>query len=322
MVIEVFRELARQLILITLILALCFTVTFLLQGRSEALALLETTVVRMKGPWVWTFGWGLVWIICRQGRQLPATLNELLRTNDVMASVTARMERSTLHRHALPYTIPITALGIGLTYAYGIPHSGAAFLMILVGISSIYYAGAFILFHLIEVTMSFHHIFKSVDRIEFQSTYSPLHLENLTSYLALTTTLGLIAVYAGFRGTLTAGFELSNEIWRVFLSTPLILFLPGTLFFNYYPRFVLRKIVQHKVLENLKRLGTSNEFDTRSIILEMKESVLLGSQILPFVDYKSLPSYIIAVVFASSFVYNSDPEIRAFFSYFLDINSN
>src|SRR5207302_1611087 len=94
-------------------------------------------------------------------------------------------------------------------------------------------------------------------RVEFRQIYSPLNLENISSYLAITTVIGLISIYAGFRGTVTAGFQFQHEVWRVFLLTPLILFVPGTLFYDYYPRYVLRKIVQHKVFELMMRLGAS-----------------------------------------------------------------
>jgi len=132
-----------------------------------------------------------------------------------------------------------------LTTTYGIPNSGFAYYVIFVGVCAIYYIAAFLLCHFVEVIFAFHELFESMETVEFRRVYSPLHLENLTSYLAMTTALGLVAIYAGFRGTLTAGFHFHHEAWKLFLSTPLILFLPGTLFYNYCPRYVLRKILQY-----------------------------------------------------------------------------
>jgi hypothetical protein len=194
-------------------------------------------------------------------------------------------------------------------------------ILIFLGVCSIYYIAAFLLFHFVEITLAFNQLFESMGSVEFKRIYSPLHLENLTNYLAITTTLGLIAIYAGFRGTLTAGFEFHNETWRTFLSIPVILFLPGTLFYNYYPRYVLRKILQHKVFRTMEKLGASEERDVKSLLLDLKEAAVLDSQILPFLDYKTLPSYLIAVLFAVSLAYSNDPALRTFINYLFNLGS-
>src|SRR5207302_8416576 len=152
-------------------------------------------------------------------------------------------------------------------------------------------------------------------RVEFRQIYSPLNLENISSYLAITTVIGLISIYAGFRGTVTAGFQFQHEVWRVFLLTPLILFVPGTLFYDYYPRYVLRKIVQHKVFELMTRLGASDGSDASGLVDKLQRAAATNSQILPFVDYKTLPSYLIAILFVISLAYNNDPTVRAFVQY-------
>lgn len=292
-----------------------------MQGQEVALRLIDTAVVRMKGPWVWTFGYGLASFVTLRGRFLPAVLDGLLVTNEVTLSAMARIERSTHHRNALRYTVPITILGIFLTAVYGIPNKGVGQILIFLGVCSIYYIAAFLLFHFVEITLAFNQLFESMGSVEFKRIYSPLHLENLTNYLAITTTLGLIAIYAGFRGTLTAGFEFHNETWRTFLSIPVILFLPGTLFYNYYPRYVLRKILQHKVFRTMEKLGASEERDVKSLLLDLKEAAVLDSQILPFLDYKTLPSYLIAVLFAVSLAYSNDPALRTFINYLFNLGS-
>jgi hypothetical protein len=294
---------------------------WLVDGRQAAIGLIETTILRMKGPWVWTFGVGLASFVMDRGRVLAAALNGVLVSNEVTAAVTARIDRSTRHRYAYRFTIPITLLGVFLTHMYGIPNRGIAYTMLFIGLCSIYYIGAFLLCHLIEVIFAFHMLFESMDEVEFRRVYSPLHLENLTSYLSVTTILGLISIYAGFRGTVTAGFEFQHEVWRIFLVTPLILFVPGTLFYDYYPRYVLRKILQHKVFRVMERLGASDEMDARSLLLDLRESSALSSQILPFVDYKTLPSYLIAVLFVISLAYNNDPAVRAFVEYITNLGS-
>lgn len=299
----------------------CSLIIWIAQGQNALLGFIDTVVVRMKGPWVWVFGYGLASFITHRGRLLPTVLAGLLVPNEVTLSVMARIERSTHHQNALHYTIPITVLGIFLTVMYGIPNQGIGYVMIFLGVCSIYYIAAFLLFHFVEITLAFNELFEHMDAVEFKRVYSPLHLENLTNYLALTTALGIIAIYAGFRGTLTAGFAFHGGEWRIFLSTPLILFLPGTLFYNYYPRYVLRKILQHKVFRTMERLGDTEQQDVKSLLLDLKETAVLNSQILPFLDYKSLPAYMLAIFFAVSLAYHNDPAVKTFVNYVLNFGS-
>jgi hypothetical protein len=321
-VIAAFKALAKQLLIISVIIAFAATVVLLIDGKAAALALLTTAVVGMKGPWVWTTGYGLASFVTDRGRSLPATINGFLEPNDVSATLTARIERSTIHRCALRYTVPITVLGFFLTCVYGIPNQGIAYVFILAGVCAIYYVAAFLLCHFVEFILAFQGMFDAIDGVEFRTIYSPLHLENLASYLSITTGIGLVAIYAGFRGTLTAGFQFKNEVWRAFLSTPLILFLPGTLFYNYYPRYVLRKIVQHRVFRAMERLSNAhNDLDAKKLLFEMKESAYLNAQILPFVDYKSLPSYLIAALFVINLAYSNDPAVQAFVKYIVGFGS-
>jgi hypothetical protein len=322
MLVAAFKSLSKQLLLITGILAICSLLVWAVDGQDSSVDFLEATIVKMKGPWVWTFGYGLASFITYRGRFLPASIVGVIVANEITAAAMARIQRSTYHRNALIYTLPTTFLGVLLTHFYGIPNSGISYYLIFAGICSIYYIAAFLLFHFVEVTGAFHNLFESMESVDFKAIYNPLHLENLTTYLALTTTLGLIAVYAGFRGTLTAGFEFRHEVWRSFLSTPLVLFLPATLFYNYYPRYVLRRVVQHKVFKAMERLGDADEQNAKALLLNLKECSFVNSQILPFLDYKSVPSYVIAVCFAISIAYNNDPVVQGFLKYLLNVGSN
>ena len=311
MVIAAFRWLGIQLIVICGMLGLFSILVWMANGREEAVNFIQTAVVRMKGPWVWTFGYGLAFFIMDRGRTLPAELKGVLVENEILAEVTARIDRSTRHRYAYPFTVPITILGIFLTYVYGIPNKGLGYFLLYFCVLLIYYIGGFLLFHFVQVIFAFELFFKKMDLVEFRPIYSPLHLENFTSYLAITSIIGLITIYAAFRGTVTAGFEFQREVWRIFLFTPIILFIPGTLFYDYYPRYVLRKIVQHKVFNLMARLGASDGSDARDLVGKLQDASAVNSQILPFVDYKTLPSYLLAIFFVISLAYNNDPAVKA-----------
>jgi hypothetical protein len=321
MLIAVFKALAKQLVVIASITAVAAALTWLAGGRSAAIELLDIGVARMKGPWVWVFGWGLASFVSARGRMVPLDINGLFEPGEATASVTGRVERATHHRNAWRYTVPITLVGMFLTAVYGIPTQGIGYWIILVMVCSIYYVAAFLLFYFVETTQAFDGLLEASTEVRFRRLYSPLHLENLTSYLAITTTIGVVAIYAGFRGTLTAGFRFHDEVWKSFLCLPLVLFLPGVLFYDYYPRYVLRKILQHRVFKTMERLGTCEDDEARSLVLDLKETVELNSQILPFLDYKSLPSYLLAIFFGISVAYNSDPAVKIFFKQLFRLGS-
>lgn len=322
MLIDAFRSLGRHMIVIATISVVAVFIALLFGGRQAATDIVDIGIVQMKGPWVWTFGYGLAAFVTRRGRLLPVDLDGVFESNETVASAAARIYQATRHRRALKCTIPVTLLGVVLTAMYRIPTSGIAYAILFVMTCSIYYVAAFLLFHFVEVTLAFDQLLEGGSAVQFRRVYSPIHFENITSYLSLTTALGLIAIYSGFRGTLTTAFQFDNEIWKTFLTVPLVLFLPGTLFYNYYPRYVLRKILQHKVFETMQRLGVADDLSARSLVVDLKETVALNSQILPFLDYKSLPAYLLAISFGISLAYNSDPAVKRFIQFLIGLGSH
>lgn len=312
MAVVAFKCLGRQLLLICVIITACAGLSWLVDGKKEALGLLKTAVWGMKAPWVWTFGWGLAGIVAIRGRMLPVALDGVLVSNEHTVAAMARIEQSTMHQKAWRYTVPITCFGVFFTHMYGIPNGGIAHWLIFAGVCSIYYVAAYLLSHFIGMINAFDIIAKAVADVEFKRVFSPLSLESLTTYLATTTILGVMSIYSGFRGTLTAGFQFHDDVWRIFLVTPLILFLPGTLFYNYYPSYVLRKVVQFKVLKTMERLGSSDDHEARSLFLDLRENIATSSRILPFVDYKTVPSYLLAIGCGISMAYSGDPVVKEF----------
>lgn len=267
----------------------------------------------MFGLAIWTLGCGLVVFMRREASTLTQALAAMLVSSNVTAAAISTIDRSRYQREALPFTLPITTLGILLALGYGAPHHGASHWILTLLIVWVHYIAAMLLAHFVAILTAFHELYRRMDEVRFRDHFSPLHTENLISYMSITTTIGILAVYAGFRGTLTAGFQFRHEALQAFLTTPLILFLPATLFYNFYPRHVLRKIVQHRIFEMMRRLGEAKPEDAKETLLEIRGAIELNNEILPFFDYKSLPSYLVAVVFALSVIYNHDPQVKEFF---------
>lgn len=322
MLLTAFKWLAIQFVVISLLLLSIWAALSTIYGGTYGQKFLEITITGMIAPWVWTFGYGLMTFIMTSGKSVANELNQIFEPGEEIAKATIRIEKSTLHRSALLLTLPVTILGALLTFMYRVPHYGASYYLITTAVISIYYVASYILFHFLGVLSAFHGLYENMPSVRLNRYLSPLHLDNLMNYFSLTTVIGALAIYCGFRGTLTAGFEFRHEVWRVFLTTPLILFLPVTLFYNFYPRYVLRKIIQYRLLVYMNKLTESNIDDAKSLLLDIRTVAMVNSQMLPFVDYKSLPSYIVAIVFVITLLLNNDPVVKSFFKLVLGLGGN
>ncbi len=289
-------------------------------GGDDAVALLELIVLDMLGVWVWTFGWGLAAFARAEGLGFANDLRLVFDNESELSPVISRIEDGVSHRRALVATAPITLLGFILTLGYGVPLVGVGKWLVVFGITAIYYVAAFLLWSFASTTRAFHYLYSAVDRVGFRPAMNPLFLENVLTYLSITTVVGVLAIYTGFRGTVTANFDYEYEALRTLLVTPLVLFLPATLFYNFYPRYVLRRLVQHKVFATMTRL--TQESNSRDLVLQLKELGLTNAQVLPFVDYKSLPSYVISILFVVSLAYHNDPAVKSFFGYLLGLETD
>lgn len=143
MMIAAFKWLGIQLVVICVMLGVFSCLVLVINGREDALGFLQTTVVGMKGPWVWTFGYGLAFFIMDRGRALPLALDGVLVPSELTTKVSQRIGASTYHKNALRYTVPLTLLGVFLTYAYGIPNRGLAYVLIYFCVLLIYYISGF-----------------------------------------------------------------------------------------------------------------------------------------------------------------------------------
>lgn len=319
MLFTAFKWLAIQFVAISLLLLAIWLVLSVIYGMDYGQRFLEITITGMIAPWVWTFGYGLMFFIMKSGKSLANELSQIFEPCEAISIATIKIEKSTLHKSALPLTLAVTVLGTLLTSMYRVPHHGMSYYLITVAVISIYYVGAYLLFHFVGVISAFHALYEDMPSVALRKATSPLHLDNLMNYLSLTTIIGALAIYCGFRGTLTAGFQFRHEVWKVFLTTPLILFLPVTLFYNFYPRYVLRRILQYRMLRYMNNLADSENDDAKSLLMEIKSIAMVSSQMLPFVDYKSLPSYIVAVIFVITLIMSNDPVVKTFFDLLLGL---
>ncbi len=315
MIFTLFKSLVYQLSVAVIIAIVAATTQLLLYNKDYALRFLEIAIIDMNGLGVWCFGVGLMFFVGKVGNMIAQELNETFQSSPSLFEIVAKIEKSTRHKDALILTAPIATLGGVIVLNCNVPHFGISSVFISIGVVFIYYTASYLLYHFFMIISAFHTMYKNIDGVHLESQLNSLHLENISSYLAQTSSVGLLAIYFGFRGTVTAGFIFSHPIWKFFLVTPLILFLPGTLFYNFYPRHVLKKLLRYKIFNKLMAIAANDDVDVKNAIVEIKGVSLMDAQVAPFVDYKNLPSYLIGVLFLMNIVYDYDPVIRSFFQF-------
>ncbi len=177
-------------------------------------------------------------------------------------------------------------------------------------------------------------MFKAVER-SIKNSYvnrkaPPLEYETINNFFAITATVGVFAIYFGFRGTLTANFQniAIQELYRKFLILPIALFLPITLVYSFYPRYVLKKIYDNDIigqirsLENLKEkslggnISVIERFELEKYISEIKEKLMAERNQLPILTYKDSPSLLLVILMLLQLIVQYDRVIGDFLKLF------
>lgn len=91
MLFSAFKSLSQQFLVISGLVVVCAVVAWLLNGRQAAVSLVDTAVIGMKGPWVWTFGFGLASFVAKRGRLLPLDINGVVVPSEVTAARRAEL---------------------------------------------------------------------------------------------------------------------------------------------------------------------------------------------------------------------------------------
>lgn len=244
--------------------------------------------------------------------------------------------------------IPIFIVGGGILYCCGYPLNGVPQFILWLTTSSLYYAGGLMVAYLYYTILLFKRLEVLHNEIILQKNTQLLELETFNFYQSLLFLSGMIALYFAFRGTLTANFTyvppgiISNVLdtfaskpvdysgIKLFLLYPLILFLPYALFGGFYIKYVLRKIYLSSIKNKLSEIdqlsdsftkitdqsASENEIDRviklRTAVLELKSKIIQDNKVLPLVNIKDSPSFILLIIIVVQFIYQNDKTISGF----------
>ena len=291
---------------------------------------MKAWVVDFDGILVGALGYGLLLFVRSQGKSILAQLNNLI---EVPPEHTEKI--LILHRRTTSWiwtsliSIPITSVGAIVLWNCQFPLTGFAHFYLGICSISIYFVASSILAFFVYTLALFNYI-ENESQGGLTTPLSGKHrtgmdLETIDSFFVITSTIGVAAIYLGFRGTLTAKFVNSPEVFKSLLILPTALYLPATLCFSFYPRYVLRKIAQCGILcriqefesdaEKLQPSTLKDGLELRKLILELKEKMVNEYKAMPLLGIKDAPSLTISLFFVIQFVFQKDSVVSDFFGH-------
>jgi hypothetical protein len=305
---------------------------YLLQGPSMAQELLRTWVVSFDGILVGAFGYGLMFFMRTTGRTLLAQLTNVLKLGE-----DDEKRLLDLHHRAVSWnwanlvSLPLTVVGAIILWSCGFPLQGFARWYLGVCSISIYYVASNMLAFFLFVLALFNFLedrsdLRAPTRLQARIE-SPMDLEALNGFFILTSTAGIVAIYLGFRGTLTANFINTPPVFKNMLILPILLYLPATLCYSFYPRYVLRQITQRDTimrihefeqkLETAAPAGFRGDLELKKLLLEVKEKMMAETSGPPLFGLKDVPSLTLSLLLLIQLTLEKDSVVAGFFDTFL-----
>lgn len=301
---------------------------YFLQGGEVASQFMRAWVVDFNGIVVGAFGYGLLWFVHKNGKPVLAQLQNIMSFSDEVAVDLMKLHcRATSWRHAMYIAAPLTALGGFVMWSCKFPLTGFAHYYLATCSISIYFVASSTLAFYLFTMHEFNYLERIIDggdsaKVSFKSPSSQLDMDSINLFYVLSATTGVFAIYAGFRGTLTANFVDVFPPFKQLLVLPVLLFLPATLCYSFYPRYVIRKIENRDTLRKFQELETmtpegstvKERLELRKLILDIKEKTHKEIQSNLVIGSKDSPALVMSLVIAIQFVLQNDGMINRFFT--------
>ena len=320
-------------IVVVVAAALGGLITYFFQSEQLAFELLDAGIFKFNGVLVGATGYGLLAFVYKSGRRMIAMLDNVLDVPDDYAAQYGRyLEQATSWRWWLAIVTPLSIVGSLVLWRAGFPMDGFANFYLAVAVSSIYIVASAILASYIYTIRFFHfieeHSGHSVKpRIRLKCSFASMDLQTIDSFFIVSAAFGVLAIYLGFRGTLTANFTGTTELFRRLMILPLVFYLPATLCYSFYPRYVLRHITECDTLELVEAFEQQTKehppednlkaaLELRALIFEIKEKMLNDRRAVPLLTLKDAPSLTMSLIIVMQFVAQNDAVVAGFLDRF------
>jgi len=303
-------------------------IAYYIQGPEIAGQLFESYIFNFDGILIIGFGYGLLWFIKSTKAQICNSLLNILEISQDCQISILRYQKwiiSPIRNHLM--SILVTTIGGTILWNCGYPLYGfSKYFLAATSISMFYIAGQMSGYFIGTIL-----IFRKLDElrpdIKIINNASPYEIDNLNMHLLLCSTLGVIALYLAFRGTITANytFNYNGLLFRRLLVYPIISFLPGILFANFYCRYVLRKLQENEILQKIESLhelskieidkidDNKQKLEIEKLFIEIKEKLVVEKNKIPLLGLKDSPALFVSVIFIIEFAAKNDDVINTFF---------
>jgi hypothetical protein len=273
-------------------------------------------------------GYALMMFVRTTGRAVMSQLVDILHVPDEHAATFARqLHRTTSWASANWICIPLTLVGSVALWWRGFPLAGFAKIYLALSAFTIYYVASNILAFYIFVILLFRFIEdrsrNTGERFRLNVSPGGMEMRTVDAFLVTSATMGVFTLYVGIRATLTATFADSIPFLRELLLLPFILYLPATLCYSLYPRYVLRHVSECDALASIEALEREvassppgdirTNLELRKLMMDLKEKMLNDCRSVPVLGLKDAPSLTMSIIVVLQVIAQKDSVYADFF---------
>lgn len=305
-----------------------WVLTLLLQGESMAMQFTTAWLSTFSGILVGASGYGLLFFVTRERHRLgPTLLNAFDVPADCQPNFTRRLSRIRKWSLRVYVTMLLTLVGGVVLLRAGIPLSGFAHWYLSAAVISYYLIGGYMLMIFVAILGVFAYIddhasTSATQRFKLRVQLRSIEIKTVDTYLMISAVLGLLATYHAFRTTLIA-FDGAPRPYYELMILPLFFFVPATLVYTFYPRYVLREVWDFDTCALLERVAPDSLLDSdedpkarlelRKLLIEVKAKLAEERKSMPLLTLKDAPTLVLAIFTAVQFVVQKDPVLVNFF---------
>jgi hypothetical protein len=304
------------------------TGTYLLRGEAMTREFVSAYFGSFNAIGVASTGYALLLFVRTTGHTVMSQLVQILNVPEEHAVTFAReLDRATSWRAANWISIPLTIIGSLALWWRGFPLVGSAKIYLALSSFTIYYVASNILSFYIFVILLFRFIedpSRSAGSGRFRLKVSPggVEMRTIDAFLVTSATMGVFTLYIGIRATLTATFADSVPFLRELLLLPFILYLPATLCYSFYPRYVLRHISECDALASIEAFERQvadtpiadlrASLELRKLTMDLKEKMLNDCRAVPVLGLKDAPSLTMSIIILLQVLAQKDSVYASF----------
>ncbi|MFA6981280.1 MAG: hypothetical protein WC209_18280 [Ignavibacteriaceae bacterium] len=308
-----------------------YVITFVFQSKELANQFFISWIFNFNGILVGGTGYGLMWYINKEGKNLLGMLNNFIDVKKLKnLNIVVYSHKANSWTWKIIIGVPITIIGGIILWSGGYPLQGFSKYYLAICSISLYFVASYILTFFIYIILMFKALEEELKDNPISKIVPALEYETINNFFTITATIGIFGLYFGFRGTLTANLDIlmAFEPLRKLFILPVILFLPIALVYSFYPRYILKKIYDMEIINQLRKLEnirlnsmdediqTKERLDIEKTVSEIKEKLLAERKQLPIINYKDSPSLGLVILMLLQLIVQYDKVINDFFKIF------